>query len=101
DLCAHIDIQERVYVREGQIVERSHAKNPSIAHEDVEPAQLSDRLLDRGLDGGDVCAVGLDCDSLASDRPIAIAAVAKKIRMEMLGMLRSRLEAGVAKGELS
>jgi AcrR family transcriptional regulator len=32
--------------------------------------------------------------------PAAIACVVKKVRLEMLGMLRSRLETAVAKGEL-
>ena len=38
--------------------------------------------------------------AVGDEWPAAIADVVRKIRLEMLGMLRSRLEAGVAKGEL-
>jgi AcrR family transcriptional regulator len=38
--------------------------------------------------------------AVGDEWPIAVAEAAKKIRMEMLGMLRSRLEAGAVKGEL-
>jgi AcrR family transcriptional regulator len=39
--------------------------------------------------------------AVGDEWPTAIAEAARKIRVEMLGMLRSRLEAGVAKGELA
>ena len=42
-----------------------HPKDAGIVDEDVEPAELRDRLLDRSLNGGAVGAVGLDRDGLA------------------------------------
>ena len=38
--------------------------------------------------------------AVCDEWPAGIADVVRKIRLEMLGMLRSRLEAGVANGEL-
>jgi hypothetical protein len=38
--------------------------------------------------------------AVSDEWPAGIADVVRKIRVEMLGMLRSRLEAGVANGEL-
>ena len=38
--------------------------------------------------------------AISDEWPAGIAEVVRKIRVEMLGMLRSRLEAGVADGEL-
>jgi AcrR family transcriptional regulator len=38
--------------------------------------------------------------AVSDEWPAAIARVAKKVRLDMLGMLRSRLETAVAKGEL-
>jgi AcrR family transcriptional regulator len=38
--------------------------------------------------------------AVGDEWPTAIARVVKKVRLEMLGMLRSRLETAVAKGEL-
>ena len=49
-----------------------------------------------GTPGGCMAALAAVCD----EWPAGIAQVVKKIRAEMLGMLRSRLEAGVANGEL-
>ncbi len=46
---------------------------------------------------GCMAALGAVCD----EWPAPIIEAVKKIRLEMLGMLRSRLEAGVANGELS
>lgn len=46
--------------------------------------------------GGCMAALAAVCD----EWPAGIAQVVRKIRAEMLGMLRSRLEAGVANGEL-
>jgi AcrR family transcriptional regulator len=46
--------------------------------------------------GGCMAALAAVCD----EWPAGIAGVVRKIRREMLGMLRSRLEAGVANGEL-
>ena len=46
--------------------------------------------------GGCMAALAAVCD----EWPAGIAEVVRKIRVEMLGMLRSRLEAGVANGEL-
>jgi AcrR family transcriptional regulator len=46
--------------------------------------------------GGCMAALAAVCD----EWPVGIAEVVRKIRLEMLGMLRSRLEAGVANGEL-
>ena len=46
--------------------------------------------------GGCMAALAAVCD----EWPAGIAGVVRKIRVEMLGMLRSRLEAGVANGEL-
>src|ERR1700749_2371491 len=46
--------------------------------------------------GGCMAALAAVCD----EWPGGIAEVVRKIRVEMLGMLRSRLEAGVANGEL-
>jgi AcrR family transcriptional regulator len=46
--------------------------------------------------GGCMAALAAVCD----EWPARIAGVVRKIRVEMLGMLRSRLEAGVANGEL-
>jgi len=46
--------------------------------------------------GGCMAALAAVCD----EWPAGIAEVARKIRMEMLGMLRSRLQAGVKNGEL-
>jgi AcrR family transcriptional regulator len=46
--------------------------------------------------GGCMAALAAVCD----EWPAGIADVVRKIRLEMLGMLRSRLEAGVANGEL-
>ena len=43
-----------------------------------------------------MAALAAVCD----EWPAGIAGVVRKIRVEMLGMLRSRLEAGVANGEL-
>ena len=44
-----------------------------------------------------MAALAAVCD----EWPAGIAQVVRKIRAEMLGMLRSRLEAGVANGELA
>jgi hypothetical protein len=44
-----------------------------------------------------MAALAAVCD----EWPVGIAEVVRKIRVEMLGLLRSRLEAGVANGELS
>ena len=49
-----------------------------------------------GTPGGCMAALAAVCD----EWPAGIAQVVRKIRAEMLGMLRSRLEAGVANGEL-
>jgi hypothetical protein len=38
--------------------------------------------------------------AVGDEWPAAIARVVRKVRLEMLGMLRSRLETAVAKGEL-
>jgi AcrR family transcriptional regulator len=38
--------------------------------------------------------------AVSDEWPAAIAEVARKVRLDMLGMLQSRLETGVAKGEL-
>ena len=38
--------------------------------------------------------------AVGDEWPAAITRVVKKVRLEMLGMLRSRLETAVAKGEL-
>jgi AcrR family transcriptional regulator len=46
--------------------------------------------------GGCMAALAAVCD----EWPAGIAEVVRKIRMEMLGMLRSRLQAGVKNGEL-
>jgi AcrR family transcriptional regulator len=46
--------------------------------------------------GGCMAALAAVCD----EWPAGIAEVVRKIRVEMLGMLQSRLEAGVASGEL-
>jgi AcrR family transcriptional regulator len=46
--------------------------------------------------GGCMAALAAVCD----EWPAGIAEVVRKIRMEMLGMLRSRLQAGVENGEL-
>ena len=46
--------------------------------------------------GGCMAALAAVCD----EWPAGIAEVARKIRMEMLGMLRSRLQVGVKNGEL-
>ena len=60
NLRAHVDIEERVDVRERDVLEFAQSKNPRIVDEDVEAAKLGDRLRDRSLNGGDVGAVGLD-----------------------------------------
>ena len=50
----------------------------------------------RATPGGCMAALAAVCD----EWPAGIAEVVRKIRADMLGMLRSRLEAGVATGEL-
>lgn len=60
DWSADIDVKKRVDVIQRDVLDVRQPEDPRIVDEDVEPAQLGDRLLDRGLDGGDICAIGLD-----------------------------------------
>ena len=57
---AHVDVQDRVDVFERDVLKLTQAKNAGVVDQDVEPAQLGDRLIDRSLDGRDIRAVRLD-----------------------------------------